>query len=63
VGNPANRDSRVMMVKNFDREEVDFTGEREAGDECMDPVSVSRLTHPSQVVRFASGRPGLSASG
>ena len=45
----ANTRRNLVVVKNFNREEVDFTGERQADNKCVRPVSVSRFAKPSQV--------------
>jgi hypothetical protein len=55
VGNPANRNSRVVVVEDLSREEVDFTSERQPNDKGVQPISAPRFVKPSQVVRFASG--------
>jgi len=47
----ANTRSSLVVVKSFDREEMDFTCERQAGNKRMHPVSVSRFAKPSQVDR------------
>jgi hypothetical protein len=47
----ANTRRNLVVVKNFNREEVDFTGERQADNKCVHPVSVSRFAKPSQVER------------
>ena len=49
--NTANTRRNLVVVKNFNREEVDFTGERQANNKCVHPVSVSRFAKPSQVDR------------
>ena len=49
--NFANTRRNLVVVKNFNREEVEFTGERQADNKCVRPVSVSRFAKPSQVDR------------
>jgi hypothetical protein len=49
--NTAHTRRNFVVVKNFNREEVDFTGERQADNKCVHPVSVSRFAKPSQVDR------------
>ena len=49
--NTANTRRSLVVVKNFNREEVDFTGESQADNKCVHPVSVSRFAKPSQVDR------------
>jgi hypothetical protein len=49
----ANLGGCLMVVKNFNRKEVNFPRQRQAGDECMHPVSVPRFAEPSQVDRSA----------
>ena len=47
----ANTRRSLVVVKNFNREELDFTGKRQADNKCLHPVSVSRFAKPSQVDR------------
>ena len=47
----ANTRRSLVVVKNFNREELDFAGERQADNKCLHPVSVSRFAKPSQVDR------------
>jgi hypothetical protein len=53
VRDPANRNSRVVVVKDLYREKVDFTRERQTHDEGAQPISAPRFVKPSQVVRFS----------
>jgi hypothetical protein len=43
----------LMLVKDFNRKKVNFTGQGKAGDKCMHPVSVPRFAEPSQINRSA----------
>ena len=49
-----NTRTNLVVVKNFNREEMDFAGERQADNKCVHPVSVSRFAKPSQVDRSLS---------
>jgi hypothetical protein len=40
----ANSCRSVVVVKNLNREKVNFAGQRKAGNERMHPVSVPRFT-------------------
>jgi hypothetical protein len=59
----ANTRSSLVVVKNFNREEVGFTGERQAGNKCVNPVSVSRFAKPSQVDRSLLVEPNFLPPG
>jgi len=41
----------LVVVKSFNREKMDLACERQAGNKCVYPVSVSRFAKPSQVDR------------
>jgi hypothetical protein len=47
----ANTRRSLVVVKSFNREEMDFACERQAGNKYVHPVSVSRFAKPSQVDR------------
>lgn len=41
----------LVVVKKFNREKVEFTGERQGDNKCPRPASMSRFAKPSQVGR------------
>jgi hypothetical protein len=53
----------LVVVKQFNREEVDFAGERQADNKRIHPVSVSRFAKPSQVDRSLLVDPDFLRSG
>jgi hypothetical protein len=50
VRDPANRNTRAMVMKNFNRDEVDFTRERQTDRKGMHPMPAPGFAESSQVV-------------
>ncbi len=44
VSSTADTRRRFVVMEDFDREKLKFTGQGKAGNECMHPVSVSRFS-------------------